>query len=116
MKTINIDKIIEFVAQFYGLHPCDLKINNRNNMIIRARYVSMYFLRKYTKHSQQYIVDQFVKGQKHEIVLHAIKSVNNRMETNKEYANDIRLINEHFKTIAGYLNEEEVFQECDFYA
>ncbi len=95
-KDITIDKIKEIVAKYYDLPTDVLNNNTRKREIVQARQISMYFAKKYTKHSLSAIGSKIGKRD-HSTVLHACKVVEGLMETDKKFRKDIEDIEKLIK-------------------
>jgi DNA repair ATPase RecN len=88
---ITIPQIQFIVEEYFNLKPGSIQIKTRKSEIIQARQIAMYFSKKLTKSSLTSIGTQI--GQKdHATVLHAIKTVNNLIDTEKKYKTDIEEI------------------------
>ena len=81
---ITIDEIKKTVCAYYNLSEEQLLANTRKREIVQARYLSMYFAKMFTKCPLTRIGAQI--GRKdHATVLHACKTVNNLMATDKKF-------------------------------
>jgi chromosomal replication initiator protein len=65
-----------------------LNTNTRKREIVEARYISMYFSKQKTRHTLDYIGES-IGGKDHATVLHACKTVNNLMETDRKFREKI---------------------------
>ncbi len=83
-REISIDFIQKIVSDYFNL-PIELIISNtRKREIVQARQIAMYFSKKMTKSSLATI--GFHCGNKdHATVLHACRTVNNLMDTDKQF-------------------------------
>ena len=117
------ETIISTISEYYRLNPADVKGKLRYNRLIRARHISMYFIKEIEKITFQATANYFHgvnHAKKHSTVIAAIKSVNNQIDTDKKYAKevfDIRTkLNEMIEdTKLFWVEHDEVFQENDFY-
>ena len=86
-KRINLpSKIKEAVYSYYEL---DNKVSHkyRKREYVQARQICMYLMTKYTRLSSTAIGNLFDKD--HATVLHAVKVINNYLDTEKNIQNDI---------------------------
>jgi len=76
--------IKQAVSEYYYI-PLDILLHpTRKRKIVQARQTAMYFANKITKRSSSYIGQRI--GQKdHATVLHAYKTINNLLDTDKDY-------------------------------
>ncbi len=81
-KEITITDIQKCVAAYFGLTVDEIISKTRKREIVQARQIAMYFCRNFTKASLASIGAQI--GRKdHATVLHACKTVEDLMETDK---------------------------------
>ena len=94
-KTINDMTmpmmIISVVFDYFGIDTSYRTAKVRDHEIVLSRQVSMYYIKKYTKQSLAGIGSYFQKD--HATILHAIKTVNNYIDTDKKFRCDIERIN-----------------------
>jgi len=87
-REITIDYIQKEVCNYYRI-PVDLmQGKTRKREIVQARQVSMFFSKSLTKASLASIGSQ-IGGKDHATVLHACKTVNNLIDTDKLFRNQI---------------------------
>ncbi|MBQ3142375.1 MAG: chromosomal replication initiator protein DnaA [Bacilli bacterium] len=79
----TITKIQNIVANYFKLHPDDLKSKKRSKPIANARQIAMYLCRTMTEETQQRIGLEF-GGRDHSTVIHSYEKVNNDIINNKE--------------------------------
>ena len=92
-KEISIDLIQRAVSDYFNIDMDVLKSKSRKREIAQARQLAMFFAKKYTKNSLASIGAQ-IGDRDHATVLHACKTVDNLIETDKQfkkYADDIKL-------------------------
>ena len=83
-KEISVDYIQKVVSDYFNI-PIDLMHSKtRKREIVQARQISMYFSKNLTKSSLALIGSQ-IGGKDHATVLHACKTVNNLLETDKRF-------------------------------
>jgi chromosomal replication initiator protein len=79
-NRLGIEAIQKRVADHYQIRHSDMTSKRRPNAIAFPRQIAMYLSRQLTRHSLQEIGDAF-GGRDHGTVIHAIKTVENMMET-----------------------------------
>ena len=81
---LTIDHIQQIIADYFNLDIESLHSKTRKRNVVQARQLAMFFSKKYTKSSLSTIGSQI--GQRdHATVLHACKTVENLMETDREF-------------------------------
>jgi len=85
-KEISIDYIQKIVSEYFGLTIEQMNSKTRKRNIVQARQLSMYFSKLHTKASLTSIGLQ-CGNKDHATVLHAFKTVQNLIETDKEFRN-----------------------------
>ena len=83
-KEISIDYIQKVVCSFFNIGMEQMQSKTRKREIVQARQVAMYFAKSFTKSSLATIGSQ-IGGKDHATVLHACKTVNNLIETDKRF-------------------------------
>lgn len=90
-REVSIDYIQKVVSDYFNLPVELMKSRTRKREIVQARQIAMYFSKKLTKSSLASIGMQ-CGGKDHATVLHACKTVNNLLDTDKafrKYINDL---------------------------
>lgn len=83
-RDISIDYIQKVVCDYFNM-PVDLiSSKTRKREIVQARQIAMFFAKSLTKNSLATIGSQ-IGGKDHATVLHACKTVNNLIETDKRF-------------------------------
>ncbi|MBP5371952.1 MAG: chromosomal replication initiator protein DnaA [Bacteroidales bacterium] len=95
-QDISIEFIKKTVCDYFNIAPDQLKSKTRKREIVQSRQVAMYFAKIYTKNSLASIGSQ-IGGKDHATVLHACKTVNNLMETDKRFKKYILDLEKRFK-------------------
>ncbi|HOS83986.1 MAG: Chromosomal replication initiator protein DnaA [Bacteroidetes bacterium ADurb.Bin217] len=95
-QDISIDFIKKTVCDYFNIGIDQLKSKTRKREIVQSRQVAMFFAKSYTKNSLASIGAQ-IGGKDHATVLHACKTVNNLMETDKRFKRYIQDIEKRFK-------------------
>ncbi len=81
---LTIDHIQQIIADYFNLDIESLHSKTRKRNVVQARQLAMFFSKKYTKSSLSTIGSQI--GQRdHATVLHACKTVQNLIETDREF-------------------------------
>ncbi len=83
-REISIDYIQKVVCNYFNVGIEQLQSRTRKREIVQARQVAMFFSKSLTKASLASIGSQ-IGGKDHATVLHACKTVNNLMETDKRF-------------------------------
>ena len=83
-REISIDYIQKVVCNYFNIGVEHLQSRTRKREIVQARQVAMFFSKSLTKASLASIGTQ-IGGKDHATVLHACKTVNNLMETDKRF-------------------------------
>lgn len=87
-KRITTEYIVEIVARHYGIDLELLHSKKRQANIVKSRQVAMYFARKHTRDSLKMIGHKIGK-RNHATVLSSEKSVNNLLDTDKNFKIEI---------------------------
>lgn len=83
-REISIDFIQKIVSDYFNLPLELLKSKTRKREVVQARQIAMFFAKNMTKSSLASIGLQ-CGGKDHATVLHACRTVNNLMETDKKF-------------------------------
>jgi chromosomal replication initiator protein len=83
-KEVSIDYIQKLVCSYYNIGLEQMQSKTRKREIVQARQVAMFFSKSLTKSSLATIGSQ-IGGKDHATVLHACKTVNNLIETDKRF-------------------------------
>ena len=86
--SVIVDKVVDFVANFYGITPADIKSSKRNANIVLARQVIAYVLNEITDLTQINI-GQAIGGRNHSTVNYSLSLIKNRMSTDPDFKNTI---------------------------
>ena len=95
-REVSIDYIQKLVTEFYGLSVDQLKSKTRKREIVQARQISMYYAKSMTKASLKSIGTYF-GGRDHSTVIHACQTVNDLIDTDKKFKNDVEEIGKRIK-------------------
>jgi chromosomal replication initiator protein len=83
-KEISIDYIQKVVCDYFNLPVEVINSKTRKREIVQARQLAMYFSKKHTKNSLN-TIGLHCGNKDHATVLHAVKTVNNLIETDKQF-------------------------------
>ncbi len=95
-KEISVDYIQKIVCDYFNISPDQLHSKTRKREIVQARQIAMFFSKSLTKSSLASIGSQ-IGGKDHATVLHACKTVNNLMDTDKRFKQTIDNIEKKLK-------------------
>ena len=85
-REISIDYIQKVVCDYFGLPLEAIHSKTRKREIVQARQLAMYFSKKMTKASLA-TIGLHCGNKDHATVLHACRTVNNLIETDKQFRN-----------------------------
>lgn len=91
-NEISIDYIQKVVSDYFQLDVDTLKSKTRKRHVVQARQLAMFFAKKFTKSSLANIGSQ-IGDRDHATVLHACKTVDNLVETDKQFRKFVDDIN-----------------------
>lgn len=95
-KELSIEYIEKVVSEYFNV-PIELILSKtRKREIVQARQVAMYFSKNLTKSSLTTIGSK-IGGKDHATVLHACKTVNNLIDTDKRFRMQIEEIGKKLK-------------------
>lgn len=83
-REVSIDYIQKVVCDYFDLPVELMKSKTRKREVVQARQLAMYFAKQYTKSSLA-TIGAHCGGKDHATVLHACKTVNNLMDTDKRF-------------------------------
>lgn len=81
---ISIESIQNYVCDYFGIETNKVREKTRKQEIVEARQIAMFFAKKYTKSSLKTIGLHF-GGRDHSTVIHAISTVEERVETSLKH-------------------------------
>jgi chromosomal replication initiator protein len=85
-REISIDYIQKVVCDYFGLPLEAINSKTRKREIVQARQLAMFFSKKLTKASLA-TIGHHCGNKDHATVLHACRTVNNLVETDKQFRN-----------------------------
>ncbi len=83
-KEVSIDYIQKVVCDYFDLPVGVINAKTRKREIVQARQLAMYFSKKHTKSSLA-TIGLHCGNKDHATVLHAIRTINNLIETDKQF-------------------------------
>ncbi|WP_421919061.1 chromosomal replication initiator protein DnaA [Marinifilum sp.] len=95
-RELSIDYIQKVVCDHFSLPIDVLQAKTRKREIVQARQIAMYFSKTLTKASLASIGSQ-IGNKDHATVLHACKTVNNLMDTDRSFKSQIDEIDKKLK-------------------
>jgi chromosomal replication initiator protein len=84
VREVSIDYIQKVVCDYFNLPVELMKSKTRKREVVQARQIAMFFAKSLTKSSLA-TIGMHCGGKDHATVLHACKTVNNLMETDKRF-------------------------------
>ncbi len=87
-REMTIENIQKMVCDYYHVAYERLLTKTRKREVVLARQITMYFAKKFTKQSLKTIGDHF-GGFDHTTVIHSCQTVENLMETDPEYKENL---------------------------
>jgi chromosomal replication initiator protein len=90
-KFVTIDAIQRKVCEYFGVKLSDLLSNRRQKSITTARHAAMYLSKQLTTKSLPDIGKSF-GGRDHATVIHAVKKIREKIETDKEFSSDLEIL------------------------
>lgn len=95
-REISIDYIQKIVCDYFGLPLETINSRTRKRDVVQARQLAMYFSKKHTKSSLANI-GLHCGNKDHATVLHACRTVNNLLETDKRFRTYVEEIDKKLK-------------------
>lgn len=80
-------EVIKEVSKYYGLWEEQIKAKTRKREIVKPRQIAMYLIHKFSTYPLQQIGSIF--NLNHATVIHAIKSVRNDIQTDKDFKKEV---------------------------
>ena len=87
-RELSVDYILQTVSDYFHIDENHVLSNTRKREIVQTRQVAMYFSKKLTSNSLKNIGAQLGKKD-HATVLHAWRTVNDLMETDRRFKNQM---------------------------
>lgn len=93
---IQVQTIINAVTDYFGVKITDLQSKRRQRSIAQPRQLCMWLARRHTRYSLEEIGGYF-GGRDHTTVMHAVRTVDDRCETDPEFAAVVRLLEDRIR-------------------
>lgn len=93
---IQVQTIINAVTDYFGVKITDLQSKRRQRSIAQPRQVCMWLARRHTRYSLEEIGGYF-GGRDHTTVMHAVRTVDDRCETDQEFAAVVRQLEDRIR-------------------
>lgn len=90
-KSASIEEIQKYVAEFYNIKFTDMSSSKRLRSVARPRQIAMYLSKTLTVKSLNEIGKKF-GGKDHTTVLHAVKTIEKMLESDKELQGDLTIL------------------------
>ncbi|MCK9254866.1 MAG: chromosomal replication initiator protein DnaA [Bacteroidales bacterium] len=95
-REVSIDYIQKVVCNYFSMPVETLASKTRKREIVQARQIAMYFAKTMTKSSLA-AIGSAIGNKDHATVLHAFKTVNNLIDTDKKFKADVEEIEKRLK-------------------
>ena len=95
-RPLTIDDIIQIVCKHYSVSESDVLSRSRKREFVTARQVIIYLAQKHTKMPANRI-GKLIGGRDHSTVIHSCEQVENRLKTDKNFADELASIERAFK-------------------
>ena len=99
-KEMSIDKIQELIGQHFNLDLEALRSKSRKRNIVQARHIAMYCAKHFTGASLTKIGEYF-GNRDHSTVIHACRTVDNLMDTDKNFKKQVDEVQKCISTNLG---------------
>ena len=83
-KEVSVEYIINVVCDYFKISPDQMSHNTRKRQVVQARQIAMFLAKKYSDTTLVAIGEQ-CGGKDHATVHHAIKTITNQLETDKQF-------------------------------
>jgi len=95
-RELSIEYISKVVCDYFNMSVDSLQAKTRKREIVQARQIAMYFSKSLTKYSLASIGAQ-IGSKDHATILHACKTVNNLIDTDKNFRQFVEDIEKKLK-------------------
>ena len=96
IREINIEYIQKVVCDYFNISLDTLTSKTRKREIVQARQLVMYFAKEYTKSSLA-LIGTYCGNKDHATVLHAVRTINNLLETDKQFRGYVKDLDKKIK-------------------
>lgn len=87
-NSLLAEFVKQMVCSYYGVDVSFMKYETRKREVVKCRHVSMYLLKKHSSMSLSVLGAEFNKD--HATVLHAVRTINNYMEWDRDLRKEIQ--------------------------
>ncbi len=94
---IDAQKVIQCVAQHYGISQSDIVGQARKHELVVARQIAMHLMQHVAKMNVN-AIGRAVGGRNHATVLHSLRKIDAILATDKDLARDLKTITRNIKT------------------
>lgn len=110
MDTYKVKCIQEIIESYYNLPSDSIQQKTRKREIVQARQMAMFFSKDLTKLSLA-LIGSLLGNKDHSTCLHGIKTVNNLIDTDKQFKIDYDEIAKRIsnKFNAPIISKEEIY-------
>jgi chromosomal replication initiator protein len=95
-REVNIEYIQKVVCDYFNINLDILNSKTRKREIVQARQLVMYFAKEYTKSSLA-MIGMHCGNKDHATVLHAVRTINNLQETDKQFRGYVKDLDKKIK-------------------
>jgi len=118
--NLTVQTITSEVARYYQVDESDIYSRTRRGDCIKLKYTCIHFIKAHTIMTLSAIGREFpgINGYlDHATVMHALRSVSDRYDTDKTYRAEINELSSIFEAMKDDVREyeDEVFQQSDFF-
>ena len=99
-SQITLQQIIDTVTEFYNVRLSDLQSRRRHKSVTEPRQVCMYLARQRTRFSLEEIGGYF-GGRDHTTVMHSIRTVQDRCDSDTDFARQVSQMDEQIQAGKG---------------
>jgi len=87
--NLTIEGIQSMVSSYFKIEIDQIHSPSRKREVVQARHIIMYLSKKHTNHAHAYI-GSLVGNRDHATVIHAIKAVQNSIDTDKSFSSTMK--------------------------
>lgn len=103
--SLTLRTIVLTACDYYGVSTTEMLAERRSRAITRPRQIIMYLCRKHTGRSLP-AIGRTMGGRDHTTVLHGIRNIEDKMQTNPEIAEQIADIEARLRSVAELAPED----------
>ena len=99
-RNLSVESIQHIVCEYYSIPEDMIRAKTRKKEVAFARQMSMFLVKKYTKHPYKTIGLHF-GGRDHSTVIHAIQTIENAIKNDKTIKEDIKNLERKIEIACG---------------